>query len=271
MPELPEVETTRRGLLPHVVGRRIVAVRVRQPRLRWRVPASLAKALPGAIVSDLTRRAKYLLMHTPRGTLILHLGMSGSLRVAPENAPPSAHDHLDIVFEGGHCLRLHDPRRFGSVLWTDAPHAHALLRDLGPEPLEAGFDAAYLFRITRKRRVAIRNLLLNARLIAGIGNIYANEALFDAGIRPARAAGRLARSDCARLTATVRAVLTRAIAAGGTTLRDFQNADGAPGYFQQTLHVYGRTGLPCPRCATAVRMLRLGQRSAFYCPVCQRQ
>lgn len=269
MPELPEVETTRRGLLPHVLGRRIVAVRVRQPRLRWRVPAALAKLLPGVVVLDLTRRAKYLLMHTPRGTLILHLGMSGSLRVTPAHAPPSVHDHLDIVFEGGTCLRLRDPRRFGSVLWTGAPDKHALLRHLGPEPLGDGFTADYLYKISRSRRVAIRNLLLNSRLIAGIGNIYANEALFDAGIRPTRAAGRLTRNDCTRLTATVRAVLKRAIDAGGTTLRDFQNADGAPGYFQQTLHVYGRGGEPCPRCGTLVRGIRLGQRSAFYCPKCQ--
>lgn len=270
MPELPEVETTLRGLLPHIVGRRVVAVRVREPRLRWRVPAALARELPGQTITSAMRRAKYLLVDTARGTLILHLGMSGSLRVVDCDRPPSAHDHLDIVLEGNRCLRLRDPRRFGSAHWTAAPSQHPLLRNLGPEPLGTDFTPDYLFRATRSRRIAIRDLLLNARIVAGIGNIYANEALFDAAIRPARAAGRITHAECERLVASLRATLERAIRAGGTTLRDFQNTDGEPGYFQQTLKVYGREKAACLQCGHAVRAVRLGQRRAFYCPECQR-
>jgi formamidopyrimidine-DNA glycosylase len=270
MPELPEVETTRRGIAPQIVGRRVTRVLVRQPRLRWRVPAALARELPGHAIRDVERRAKYLLLRTDAGTAILHLGMSGSVRIVPCATPPAAHDHLDIVFDDGRCLRLRDPRRFGTLLWTTRdPLAHKLLRDLGPEPLDEGFDGNYLYRVTRGRRLAARDLLLNSRVVAGVGNIYANEALFSAGIRPTRAAGRLRHAECARLVTAVRDTLSKAIRAGGTTLRDFMNADGLPGYFQQTLKVYGRAGEPCPRCGTRVRLKRLGQRSAYYCPRCQ--
>jgi formamidopyrimidine-DNA glycosylase len=269
MPELPEVETTRRGIAPLITGRRIVRVVVRNPRLRWRVPATLAHKLSGQIVQDVARRAKYLLLATSGGTVIIHLGMSGSLRVVDDTLAPLLHEHLDIVFDNGKCLRLRDPRRFGAVLWTDDPLRHPLLADIGPEPLSAAFNAQHLFRVSRRRKRALRDFLLDGSIVAGIGNIYANEALFAAGLRPKRAAGRLTLEQCGRLVRTIRATLGRALKAGGTTLRDFQNADGGSGYFQLKLKVYGRAGGSCPRCGTAIRQIRLGQRSAFFCPRCQ--
>jgi formamidopyrimidine-DNA glycosylase len=271
MPELPEVETTRRGIAPLIEGRRVVGVITRQPRLRWPVPAVLAKRLTGNRIERVARRAKYLLLTIGGGTVIVHLGMSGSLRVLPTDTPAGAHDHVDILFDDHTCLRLRDPRRFGAVLWTDRPaDAHALLAGLGPEPLGPEFTGAYLFRHTRARRRAIRDLLLDSRVVAGVGNIYANEGLFLAGIRPGRAAGRISRPACDRLVAALRDLLARAIEAGGTTLRDFQQADGRPGYFQQTLQVYGRAGAPCPRCASPIRKQALHQRTAYYCPHCQK-
>ena len=270
MPELPEVETARRGIAPHLIGQRIQDVIVRQRQLRWPVPAALVKALPGQIIRAVERRAKYILIRTDAGTALLHLGMSGSLRVVPCRTPPSKFDHVDIALASGQCLRLRDPRRFGSLLWTTAdPGRHKLLKDLGPEPLGPGFDGDYLYEAARGRKLAARDFLMNARVLAGIGNIYANECLFLAGIRPQRAAGRIPRARYARLATAIRATLEKAIRAGGTTLRDFQNADGLPGYFQQTLNVYGRKGAPCPVCGTPIRALRIGQRSAFYCPQCQ--
>ncbi len=269
MPELPEVETTRRGIAPLITGRRVLRVVVRNPKLRWRVPARLARELPGQTVTDVTRRAKYLLLATSTDTVIIHLGMSGSLRVVPTSLAPELHEHVDIVFDNGYCLRLRDPRRFGAVLWTDKPSEHALLAGIGPEPLSAAFNAAYLFRVSRGRRRAIRDLLLDGHVVAGIGNIYANEALFDARLRPKRPAGRLNQDECGQLVRTIRATLTRALRAGGTTLRDFQNASGKPGYFQLKLKAYGRDGQPCPRCRITIRHIRLGQRSAFFCPNCQ--
>jgi formamidopyrimidine-DNA glycosylase len=270
MPELPEVETTRRGIEPLVRGHRVTAVVARNPRLRWRVPKHLNDHIAGARIDAVTRRAKYLLLTTEKGTLIIHLGMSGSLRVVATSEPPLKWDHVDIVLDNGQCLRLRDPRRFGAVLWTpDDPAMHKLLKHLGPEPLGESFSADYLFAITRKRRRNIRDTLLDARLVAGVGNIYANEALFAAGIRPRRPAGRLSRRDCTRLVTSIRKILQRAIAAGGTTLRDFQRADGEPGYFQFNLKVYGHADRPCSRCHTLIKLVRLGQRSAFYCPRCQ--
>ena len=269
MPELPEVETTRRGIAPLITGRRVVRVVVRNPHLRWRVPPRLARELPGQTIGEVTRRAKYLLLTAGTGTVIIHLGMSGSLRVVSDSLAPEIHEHVDIVFDNGQCLRLRDPRRFGAVLWTESPAEHALLIRIGPEPLEREFDANYLFKVSRGRQRAARDFLLDGQIVAGIGNIYANEALFLAGVRPKRAAGRLSREECARLVRAIRATLTRALRAGGTTLRDFQNPQGKPGYFQLKLKAYGREGQPCPRCRTTIRQIRLGQRSAFFCPTCQ--
>jgi formamidopyrimidine-DNA glycosylase len=270
MPELPEVETTRRGIEPHVLGRTVTRLVVRNPSLRWRVTPKLVRELTGQKIVSVGRRGKYLLLGTKAGTLLLHLGMSGSLRVVPGARPADAHDHVDIVLDNGACLRLRDPRRFGSLLWTrDDPRKHKLLRDLGPEPLSPAFNGEYLFGASRGRKRAIRDFLLDSQIVAGIGNIYANEALFAAGLRPTRAAGRITRDQYERLVRSIRATLNRALTAGGTTLRDFRASDGNPGYFQLSLSVYGRAGEPCLACRTPVRARRLGQRSAFFCPKCQ--
>lgn len=271
MPELPEVETTRRGLAPYVRGRRIAALEIYEPRLRWPVPRDLPQKVAGRRIVRVGRRAKYLLLGLESGTLLLHLGMSGNLRTVPARTPRQAHDHFDLVLDSGLAVRFNDPRRFGSLLYTHAdPRTHPLLAQLGPEPLAAAFDAHYLWRITRGRRVAIKQLLVNSRLIAGVGNIYASEALFRARIRPQRQARTLSRAQAARLVRGVRAVLRQAIRSGGTTLRDYRGADGAPGYFRQRLYVYERRGKPCRRCRTPVRALTQGQRSSYYCPSCQK-
>lgn len=270
MPELPEVETTRRGIAPLLEGRRIAAVRVREARLRWPVPATLETTLRGARVQTVERRAKYLLLRVDAGTVILHLGMSGSLRVVPADTPAGKHDHVDLVLEDGFCLRLRDPRRFGAVLFTrEAPERHALLRRLGPEPLGEAFNGDYLYARSRGRRLAVKPFLMDSTVVVGVGNIYANEALFLAGIPPGRPAGRIGPERYQALAEAVRAVLQRAIAAGGTTLRDFTAVDGAPGYFALELNVYGRAGEACPRCGTPIRMRRLGQRSTYFCARCQ--
>lgn len=270
MPELPEVETACRGIAPHLIGQRIAGVKVRERRLRWPVPATLARHLPGQVIRAVARRGKYILIRTDAGTVLLHLGMSGSVRIVACRIPPQKFDHVDIALANGQCLRLRDPRRFGSLLWTSSdPLQHKLLKNLGPEPLGPDFSGAYLYQAAHGRRIAARDFLMNTRVLAGVGNIYANEALFLAGIRPNRAAGKVGRERYDRLAQTIRATLEKAIRAGGTTLRDFQNADGLPGYFQQTLNVYGRKGEPCPVCRTPIRALKLGQRSAFYCPHCQ--
>jgi formamidopyrimidine-DNA glycosylase len=267
MPELPEVETTARGLAPHLLTRRIVDTHVHDSRLRWPVAATLAADLRDQRIVAVGRRAKYLLLQLDRGTLILHLGMSGSLRVLPASMPRLA----QLLLDSRQALRLNDPRRFGSCIYTTAaPDLHPLLRSLAPEPFDAAFDAAYLHRITRRRRVAIKQLLLNGRLVTGVGNIYASEALFRARIRPARAARRLSLADCQRLVRSIRSVLRMAIKAGGTTLRDYVNADGAPGYFRQRLYVYERAGSPCRVCRTPIRQIAQGQRSTYFCPRCQR-
>jgi formamidopyrimidine-DNA glycosylase len=271
MPELPEVETTRRGIAPWLEGRRIRELVIRERRLRWPVPRHLPATLKGKVVTGVRRRGKYLLLGTDRGTALVHLGMSGSLRVLPANAAPGKHDHFDIVLESGDCVRFSDPRKFGLLLWAGKdPQRHPLLAGLGPEPLEADFDGGYLWRRARGRRVSIKTLLMNAAVVVGVGNIYASEALFRARIRPGRAAGRVSRADMARLAAAVREVLQEAVAFGGTTLRDFYGGDGEPGYFGQELRVYDRAGLPCRSCGTAIRQIMQGQRSTYYCPVCQR-
>ena len=270
MPELPEVETTRRALEPKLVGERITALEVRDARLRWPVDPAIGKHVERRAVRALGRRGKYLLIETEAGTLIWHLGMSGSLRFLPEPGPPAAHDHIDIVLASGARVRFNDPRRFGSVSFSATPETHWLLENLGIEPLEPEFDGAYLATVCRGRRVAIKQLLMNARVVTGVGNIYANEALFDAGIHPLRAAGRIATPRLERLADAVKAVLQRAIDAGGTTLRDFVSGDGRPGYFQQTLAVYGRDGEPCIACNASLKLRVVGQRATYYCPRCQR-
>jgi formamidopyrimidine-DNA glycosylase len=271
MPELPEVETTRRGVEPHVVGRRIVALAVHEPRLRWRVPDSLPADVKGQLIQQAGRRAKYLLFKLERGTLLLHLGMSGSLRVLPSDTPRVTHDHFDLLLDSGVTLRFNDPRRFGSLHYTTGdPAEHPLLARLAPEPLDDQFTADYLWRITRRRKVAIKQLLMNSTLVVGVGNIYASEALFRARIRPRRQARSLKRDEVVRLARAVRTVLKMAIRVGGTTLRDFVGADGNPGYFRQKLYVYERGGEPCRVCGGLIRQFAQGQRSTYYCPTCQK-
>ena len=271
MPELPEVETTRRGLIRYARKRRIRALRVYEPRLRWPVARNLPARVAGQRIERLGRRAKYLLLGLESGTLLLHLGMSGNLRAVPADSARLTHDHFDVVLDSGVALRFNDPRRFGSLLYTEGDLArHPLLAKLGPEPFARAFDADYLYRITRRRRLAIKQLLMNSQLVVGVGNIYASEALFRARIRPQRQARTLTRAEAARLVRGIRAVLRQAIRAGGTTLRDYLGADGAPGYFRQRLYVYERAGQACRRCRTPVRAIPQGQRSTYYCPSCQK-
>lgn len=271
MPELPEVETTRRGVLPLLGGRRVSAVTVNDRRLRQPVTRGLESILIGQRLRDVERRAKYLLFKFDSGTLIVHLGMSGSLRVVPRSAARLAHDHVEIEFGPERVLRLRDPRRFGLVLWTaDDPAAHALLSKLGPEPFDAGFCGEYLFEKSRGRSLAVKNFIMDGHVVVGVGNIYASEALFRAGIHPARAAGRVSRARYEALAGEARSVLAAAIEAGGTTLRDFMRNDGEPGYFSQALKVYGREGEACEVCGGAIAMRVIGQRSSFFCGKCQR-
>jgi len=316
MPELPEVEITRRGLAAHLTGLKIRNAVIRNADLRWPIPKNLPKLLRGRTIISLKRRAKYLLMDCgsghiriaspdneihharfplpnplPRageganeslrefhvtGTLILHLGMSGSLRILPAKTPPDKHDHFDLILGNGTLMRLRDPRRFGAVLWhTGDPATHPLLAGLGPEPLpgssvKAGFDAQYLYRATRGRSVSIKQCIMDNHVVVGVGNIYANEALFRAGIRPQLAAGKLSLPRCARLVSEIRATLAEAINLGGSTLRDFVDTSGRTGYFQQTYWVYGRAGEPCRRCGAPIKQIKQGQRSSFYCGSCQK-
>ncbi len=270
MPELPEVETTRRGIKPFIIGPVINRVDIRQAQLRWPIPEILKRCLPGQRFSSIDRRGKYILMHTKVGSVISHLGMSGSLRIVNIETQPRKHDHFDIVFENNQCLRFHDPRRFGCMLWTTASaFKHPLIKNLGIEPMSSEFDGHYLYRQATGRSIAIKNLLMDSRIVVGIGNIYANEALFRAGINPKRAAGRIAKTRLEILAKAATEILSDAISQGGTTLRDFVNEAGRPGYFQQTLNVYGRRGEPCPKCTAPLRYDRVGQRSTFYCRRCQ--
>jgi formamidopyrimidine-DNA glycosylase len=316
VPELPEVEITRRGLAAHLTGLKIADVVIRNGSLRWPIPKNLPKLLRGLTIGSLKRRAKYLLMDCgsghgriatpdteihharfplpnplPRageganeslrefhvaGTLILHLGMSGSLRILPANTPAEKHDHFDLILSNGTLMRLRDPRRFGAVLWhTGDPASHPLLASLGPEPLDAesgqkDFDARYLYQATRGRSVSIKQCIMDNRIVVGVGNIYANEALFRTGIRPQFAAGKLSLPRCTRLVAEIRATLSEAIKQGGSSLRDFVDTAGQPGYFQQCYWVYGRAGEPCRRCGAPIKQIKQGQRSSFYCGSCQK-
>lgn len=271
MPELPEVETTRRGLEPLLVGRSVQAVKVHNRALRWPVPHGLGRILAGRTVVQIGRRSKYLLIDCGGGTLIVHLGMTGHLRVVPQVEPRKKHDHVEFLLDDGRALRFNDSRRFGAILWTqDDPLAHPLLKDLGPEPFAAAFTAAYLAGRAQGRVVAVKPFLMEAKTVVGVGNIYASEALFRAGIDPRRPAGEVSRTAFARLVKTVREVLAEAIAAGGTTIRDFANSDGEPGYFRISLRVYGRGGEGCLGCGTPIKQIRLGQRSTYFCPKCQK-
>ena len=269
MPELPEVETTRRGLAPHLLGRRVTALDIRQPMLRWPLAPELAALLPGQRIEAIERRAKYLLVRTEPGSALLHLGMSGSLRVLPATTPAGPHDHVDWRLDSGQLLRYTDPRRFGCQLWQPHGTLHALLAGLGPEPLSDDFDGERLWRLSRGRRAAVKVFLMDQAIVVGVGNIYASEALFAAAIHPRRAAGAVSRARYARLAVEVKRILRLAITRGGTTLRDFISPDGAPGYFEQELFVYGRAGAPCRSCGTPIRAIPLGQRTTFYCPRCQ--
>ena len=269
MPELPEVETTKRGIEPFLVGATIVGVVVRNKHLRW--PAQVPQALAGQPITRVGRRAKYILVTTPIGTLIVHLGMSGSLRLVEAQASVKTHDHIDLQLSSGHCLRYNDPRRFGSFHFhTSDPAEHWLLTDLGPEPLSNNFSGEHLFQQSRRRRIAVKSHIMDSKIVVGVGNIYAAEALFSAGIRPTVQACRVTRVGYDRLASQISRILARAIQVGGTTLRDFVGSDGQPGYFRQSLNVYGRAGEPCRVCASLLKGMVLGQRSTVYCPKCQK-
>lgn len=285
MPELPEVETTRRGLLPHVLGRRVAGVVLHRPDLRWPIPDAIRTALPGQRIHAIRRRAKYLLLDTDAGSALLHLGMTGSLRVLPPHTPLRLHDHVEIILEGvggapGPVMRFNDSRRFGCVLWQAPGETHPLLAGLGPEPLSdalegaafdgAVFDGDYLFRRSRSRSAPVKTFLMDQAVVVGVGNIYAAEALFMAGISPLRAAGSLSKGRYRLLADAVKEILTHAIQRGGTTLRDFISPDGAPGYFEQELLAYGRGGEACKRCGRALRQALIGQRASVWCGRCQR-
>ena len=297
MPELPEVETTRRGLAPHLEGRRVVGVTLRRPDLRWPIAHEIETLLPSQTIVSIRRRAKYLLMDTEAGSALWHLGMSGSLRVLAADTPVRAHDHVDVVIGGDaaaseaaptpvlprgrgretsarggetRVLRFNDPRRFGSLLWQPPGETHELLRGLGPEPLSDDFDGDLLFERSRGRKVPVKAFLMDQKIVVGVGNIYAAEALFAAGVSPLRAAGKVSRERYGAIATEIRRILTYAIARGGTTLRDFISPDGAPGYFEQELSAYGRGGEPCPRCGRPLKQAMLAQRATVWCGHCQR-
>lgn len=270
MPELPEVETTRAGIQPHIEQQRIQSVVIRQPKLRWPIPDDI-NHLQGQLVKQVTRRGKYLLLHTDIGTALIHLGMSGSLRVLSSAVEPSKHDHWDMMLTNGMCLRYRDPRRFGALLWTtEAAEQHERLVALGVEPLSEAFDGAYLYQQARRRRIPVKNFIMDSRVVVGVGNIYASESLFMARINPTKPADKLSLKRYQRLADAIKQVLQLAIEQGGTTLKDFVREDGQQGYFQVHLRVYGREGLTCFDCSQPIKKIQLGQRSSFYCSKCQR-
>ncbi|MCH9716642.1 MAG: bifunctional DNA-formamidopyrimidine glycosylase/DNA-(apurinic or apyrimidinic site) lyase [Gammaproteobacteria bacterium] len=270
MPELPEVETIMRGLVPHLKNAMIDHVIIRCAQLRWPIPCDLNNILSTQKVVKLSRRGKYLLIRVPTGTLILHLGMSGTLKLLNHMIPPTSHDHMDIVFSNDMVLRYNDPRRFGAILWTEAsPLEHHLLKCMGLEPLDTEFTGQYLKQLSLKRHTPIKSFIMNSKIVAGIGNIYAAEALFVAGLHPATPTHLLSIEQCNRLVKSIKIILKHAIAEGGTTLKDFVNSAGKPGYFSQKLNVYGRAGLPCMMCDTSLQSMQLGQRSTVFCKKCQ--
>ena len=271
MPELPEVETTRRGIEPHIKQSRLKNVVIRQAQLRWPIPGNLNTLLSKQMLNSVDRRGKYLLFNFTEGTVLLHLGMSGSLRIVSNTQPVGKHDHVDFVFESGTCLRFTDPRRFGSILWAGAePFAHKLLSKLGPEPLSEDFDGQYLHKSAKTRSVAVKTFIMNSHVVVGVGNIYANEALFAAGISPVKSAGRISLIKYSELAEAIKRILSSAIAQGGTTLKDFVGGDGKPGYFKQELNVYGRAGEACVACGKVLKEKRMASRSTVYCSHCQR-
>lgn len=271
MPELPEVETSRRGIEPHILNKKVTNVIIRHKSLRWPIPTAMKKQLIGQVIQKVDRRGKYILLYTSAGSVILHLGMSGSLRILNTSIAAEKHDHFDIAFSNNKILRLRDPRRFGAVLWSKSdPLKHKLLINLGPEPLSDIFTAEYLFNISRSRKVAIKTFLMNSHVVVGVGNIYANESLFAAGINPKRAANKISLKSYQRLVPEIKAILIKSIEQGGTTLKDFINENGKPGYFQQTLCVYGKASEPCTKCGHLIKQITQAQRSTFYCSTCQK-
>jgi formamidopyrimidine-DNA glycosylase len=270
MPELPEVETSCRGIEPHIKKQRVIDVIIRQKKLRWPIPATLKKELINQTIDTVERRAKYILLGTKAGSVIIHLGMSGSLRISDKKTAAEKHDHIDICFANNKILRLRDPRRFGAVLWTRRdPLQHKLIKSLGPEPLNNEFDGQYLFEHSRNRKIAIKTLIMNSHIVVGVGNIYASESLFQAGINPKSQASRISLERYQLLAESIKNILSRAIQQGGTTLQDFTQQDGKPGYFQQSLNVYGKANEPCPHCQQPVRKITQQQRSTYYCSNCQ--
>lgn len=270
MPELPEVETTLRGIAPYLEGRLIQELVVRERRLRHPVPPATEAEVAGQKIMALRRRAKYLIFDLERGSILVHLGMSGSLRLVPVETPAGTHDHIDLIMADRRCLRFRDPRRFGLFLWlASQPESHSLLSGLGPEPLGPGFDGAYLFHVSRGRTIPIKALIMDAKVVVGIGNIYASEALFLAAIRPDRPAAQIDEPGYERLAYAIRQVLSESIAAGGTSLRDFVREDGHPGYYARRLRVYARDKQPCVNCGSGLERMKIGQRSSFFCPSCQ--
>lgn len=270
VPELPEVETTLNGIAPHIEGAIIQDVIIRQPKLRWPITEDLPEHLRGQRVGTLSRRGKYLLIPVGAGTIMIHLGMSGHLRIVPRNTAYTRHSHVDILFSTNEVLRYTDPRRFGCILWTiNPPLMHKLLKQLGPEPLSVQFSADYLRQCIQQRHSAIKVLIMNAHVVVGVGNIYATEALFMANIHPKTPGKKISLAACNRLVDAIKRVLTTAISQGGTTLKDFKNSDGKPGYFVQQLQVYGRSGLPCMHCHTLLQSIQLGQRNTTFCSHCQ--
>ena len=271
MPELPEVETTLRGIEPHIVGETVNKVTIRTDKLRWPIPTEIKRLLKGKEILSVERRAKYIFINTDIGSLIIHLGMTGSLRVIDRNTPIQKHEHIDVLFNNGQVMRYKDARKFGCFLWTkDSPHQHNLITRLGPEPLSKAFNADYLFQTCRNKKVAIKAHIMNQKHVVGIGNIYASEALFKSGISPTKAAHRVSKAKLELLVRESKKTLKAAIKQGGTTLQDYINPDGAPGYFAIKLKVYGKEGEPCPNCAKPIKSKVIGQRNSFYCSGCQK-
>lgn len=271
MPELPEVETTCRGIYPHIIHQKIQSVIIRQSKLRWPIPDNLPSLLANADLCDISRRAKYLLLEFNCGFVLIHLGMSGNLRIVDSHQAADKHDHVDLIFQNNLTLRLTDPRKFGALLWLGkSPSKHFLLSKLGPEPFSEQFNGSYLYKLSRNRKLSVKQFIMDQKIVAGVGNIYANEALFLSGIRPSRKAGNISTSRYQNLTESIKSILKMAIEQGGTTLKDFVGSDGKPGYFSQQLQVYGKAELPCPVCKTTLKEDRINNRSTVFCQNCQK-